>query len=50
MTSEIEKVIPPPSDLRTLAKLAIWAVVVLVGAAVLGLAVRVFVAMSGFGG
>lgn len=38
------------SDVRMLAKLAIGAVVILSGAGVLGLAVRIFVAASGFGG
>ncbi len=37
-------------DVRTLAKLAVYAAVLLCAAAVLGLSVRVFILMSGLGG
>ena len=51
MTNEIAPATPPASgDLRTLAKLVIYGAIVLAAAAVLGLAVRVFVMASGMGG
>ncbi len=50
MSDEQKKTPAVNEDLQMLLKLVICAVVVLTAAAVFGLAVRIFLATSGFGG